>query len=110
MSSCEFLVQSSVSRLFPSYSGMAASPIALGCLGSRCFWLVTDGIHWPEFGPQCMMINGSHLASIPDKDTNTFLVGKLVPHGAPMVYLGAIAERFPWKWVNGASYDGKDDF
>ena len=89
---------------------MTASPIALGCLGHRCFWLETDGVSWPDIGPLCMMINGSQLASIPDKDTNTFLVGKLVPYGAPKVYLGAIAERFPWKWVTGATYNGKDDF
>ena len=55
----------------------------------------------------CQMLNGSHLAAIPDMETNRFLTLAVLPHNVDPIYIGALTETFAWQWVTGETYQGE---
>ena len=93
--------------LFSGWSSDTGQNVtSVGCVGSRCYWLVLKKSYTRDAGAECDALMGAHLATVPDERTNLFLLGRITQWGvAP--YLGALAIKMPWTWVDQSKYSGK---
>ena len=78
----------------------------IGCLGTKCYVFINKvNLTVAEAGVQCDKLNGSHLGSILDQETNNFIHSKAVQFGK-VPFIGAVSQFFPWRWVSGEPSQG----
>ena len=92
--------------LFSGWSSDTGQNVtSVGCVGSRCYWLVLKDFHWRDAGAECAALMG-HPATVPDERTNLFLLGRSTQWDV-IPFLGALAIKMPWTWVDQSKYNGK---
>ena len=73
--------------------------------GNKCYKLVTEALAWDNAQEKCEL-EGGNLASIPDQDTNEFLISMMDFNPDGFVWVGG---RPDWQWADGTPFTYKSN-